>query len=108
MNTGLLLLVWAGALSGQVASGSLSGVVSDQTGAVVGEVRITARNGATGFTRTTLTGTTGQYRLEDLAPGSYTIRAEKTGFLNRDDQLRHPRSQPERAGGPPTEGWSGK
>jgi carboxypeptidase family protein len=76
----ILLLYSASAALAQVASSSLLGVVTDPSAAVVQDVKVTARHEATGFSRTALTGTTGQYRIDDLIPGSYTLTAEKPGF----------------------------
>ena len=64
----------------QVASSSLLGEVKDQLAAQVPGVKVTARNEATGFSRSVLTGDDGSYRLNDLLPGRYTVSAEKQGF----------------------------
>src|SRR5262245_12483267 len=64
----------------QVSSASLLGEAHDETSAVISGVKITARNEATGFSRTTLTDSDGSYRIDDLLPGLYTVSAEKTGF----------------------------
>ena len=74
------ILFTAGAASAQVSSGSLLGVVTDPSAGTVSEVKVTAVNTATGFTRTVQTGDTGQYRIDDLIPGAYTVSAQKTGF----------------------------
>ena len=75
-----LFLATLGPAHAQVASGSLLGVVNDQSSAVVADVKITATHEATGFSRSVLTGSSGQYRIDDLIPGSYTVIAEKAGF----------------------------
>ncbi len=64
----------------QVASSSVLGVVSDQSSAPVEQVKVTARHSATGFSRSGMTGAAGQYRIDDLIPGAYTVTAEKPGF----------------------------
>lgn len=78
----VLLVVFAAALNAQVASGVLLGEVRDQSGALAPGVRITAKNGRTGFSRPALTDNTGTYRIEELLPGGYTVTAEKPGFRN--------------------------
>lgn len=64
----------------QVSSSSLLGVVTDPSGGTVSGVKVTAVSAATDFTRTVQTGDAGQYRIDDLIPGAYTVSAEKTGF----------------------------
>jgi hypothetical protein len=43
-------------------------------------VSITARNNATGFSRTIATNAEGGYRIDDLLPGAYTLTARRAGF----------------------------
>ncbi len=64
----------------QVASATLLGEVRDESSAVAPGVTITARNTATGFTRTAVTGAQGAYRIDELLPGNYTVIATKPGF----------------------------
>src|SRR5438270_624585 len=64
----------------QVASASLLGVVTDQSSAPAPDVKVTATQNSTGFSRTAVTDAAGQYRIDDLIPGAYTIAAEKPGF----------------------------
>jgi hypothetical protein len=79
----LAILLFTAALGtsyAQVASATLLGEVRDQSYAVAPGVTITARNTATGFTRTSVTGAQGSYRIDELAPGNYTVVATKPGF----------------------------
>ena len=78
--TAAILFLSLTAARAQVASASLLGTVDDASAAPVQDVKVTARHQATGFTRTVLTGAAGQYRIDDLIPGSYTVTAEKAGF----------------------------
>ncbi len=59
---------------------SFSGVVSDERGAVIPDARVTARLVATGAERAATTDGEGRYRLVELQPGAYTLRAERAGF----------------------------
>ncbi len=68
------------AVQAQVASSSLLGSITDASSAAVAEVKVTARHEATGFSRTVLSSSAGQYRIDDLIPGTYTVTAEKPGF----------------------------
>jgi hypothetical protein len=62
------------------ATGALTGTVTDPTGAVVGNVAVTATNTDTGQARTATTGTDGTYKIGLLPPGSYRVQFEATGF----------------------------
>ncbi|MET0650107.1 MAG: carboxypeptidase regulatory-like domain-containing protein [Pyrinomonadaceae bacterium] len=59
---------------------SFAGVVSDEHGAVVPGASVTARLAATGAERAATTDGEGRYRLIELQPGAYTLRAERAGF----------------------------
>ena len=76
----ILALVAAFNLAGQVSSGTLVGDVRDESSALVAGVKVTARNNATGYARSNDTGPIGAYQFSGLAPGRYTITAEKPGF----------------------------
>ena len=59
---------------------TISGIVSDSTGAVVAEVAVHAVNTATGERTSAASSADGNYVLPLLKPGSYRVEAEKTGF----------------------------
>jgi len=63
------------------ASGaSLSGAVSDATGAAVPAVALTLRNAGTGAVRQTSSAPNGSYAFDDLPAGMYSFEAEHPGF----------------------------
>ena len=64
----------------QSGSGTLSGRVTDATGANLPGVSLTATNEATGFSRTVVTEGDGTYRFASLPPGSYSVVADLSGF----------------------------
>jgi Carboxypeptidase regulatory-like domain/TonB-dependent Receptor Plug Domain len=74
----LFLVTTAGELLAQ--TGSIGGVVTDPSGAVVGEVKVTATNKATNLSRTTTTSASGIYSIPNLDPGPYSVAVEKQGF----------------------------
>lgn len=80
LRTGILILLANSVVLGQVASGSLSGNVTDPSRGSIAEVKIVARQRTMGFTRTAFTDPSGYYYLPDLAPGEYIVTAEKSGF----------------------------
>ncbi len=75
-----LLLCCACALPLAAQSGSISGTISDGSGAVVPNAKVTAQNTSTNFSRTTSTTGAGNYSLPNLSPGSYTLSIEASGF----------------------------
>ncbi len=75
-----LALVSSSFLSAQTITGTISGDVTDGTGAVVPGATITAQNIGTGETRTATTTSTGSYRIPDLAIGKYKLTATREGF----------------------------
>src|SRR5215813_4071043 len=77
----LLILSSASSLSfGQdiVTKGSISGRVTDSAGAVIPNAKITI-SGQTG-TRAITTDAQGEFEVQNLIPGSYTVKAEQSGF----------------------------
>ncbi|MBI4475335.1 MAG: carboxypeptidase regulatory-like domain-containing protein [Acidobacteria bacterium] len=64
----------------QVSAGAILGTVSDITGAHIPGVTITVTNEGTNQSRQAITNETGNYRVEPLQIGRYTISAELEGF----------------------------
>jgi hypothetical protein len=63
-----------------VLTGSLSGRVTDQTGAVVPGASVAVRNLGTGVSQSAEANRAGLYRFPALMPGSYSITASLKGF----------------------------
>jgi outer membrane receptor protein involved in Fe transport len=76
----LLALAPARALFGQAAGASISGRVTDSTGASIPEAPVTVKNTGTSATRSVTTDAQGRYLVPDLAIGTYEISASKMGF----------------------------
>src|SRR3984893_7037427 len=64
----------------QQTTGAVTGRVVDQQGAAIPGVTVTAKNVATGFTRTDTSDSEGVYRLQALPVGIYEVNAELSGF----------------------------
>jgi hypothetical protein len=62
---------------------TLSGTVSDDSGALIPGATVTARNAEIGLTRTTGTDEHGSYTVSSLPVGSYTLMAGKQGFAKK-------------------------
>src|SRR5438034_6210115 len=70
----------ARAAAAQELRGRITGVVTDNTGAVLPGVTVTAAGPALIQPQTTVTGADGTYRYPALPPGLYTVAFELTGF----------------------------
>jgi len=80
MKTVFCVLTFAAGLWGQSTVGRISGTVTDQSGAVVPGLTVTAQESSTGVRTPTVTQDNGSYVFTSLPPGSYTITVEKSGF----------------------------
>jgi len=73
-------LCFSALLFAQGTGGRILGRIADPTGAVLGTVKVTATNDATGVARSTVSGDSGDYGFPDLPVGTYTLSFELTGF----------------------------
>lgn len=65
------------------ASSSITGTVTDASGAVVQNANVTVENTATHVVSATVTNAAGSYVAADLLPGTYTVTVKKDGFEKR-------------------------
>lgn len=70
----------------QQTSGNINGRITDDQGAAVPGVTVTATNAATGFSRTDVSDGEGLYRLTGLLVGTYDVTADLTGFKKVDNK----------------------
>jgi hypothetical protein len=74
-------LVLAPALTAQIVeTGIITGVVRDNTGAIIVKAHVTVRNDGTGLTTKTATDTQGIFVSPPLNPGNYSVEVEAPGF----------------------------
>jgi hypothetical protein len=66
--------------SAQAPTGIITGTVTDESGAVVPNAKISIINKATDFTRAALANAEGYYSAPALPAGEYEVRCEQTGF----------------------------
>ena len=76
----LLLGLPQPALSQLAGSGTITGTVTDPSGAVVPSADVTIRNTQTGVEQKTQTSDAGIYNAPFLPPGNYEVRIAKAGF----------------------------
>lgn len=80
MKSVFLLVVFCASGVAQISSGSFYGQVLDESGALVSNALVSARQESTGFTRTAASDESGSYRIADLEPGTYSITVERANF----------------------------
>ncbi len=76
----LFVLIGASTSFAQLPTATILGVVKDSSGGVIPSAALTARNVATGQTRTTNSDSDGTYRFSALPVGAYEVRVEHAGF----------------------------
>jgi hypothetical protein len=69
-----------GAISAQTITSSITGTVTDATGAVVPNAKVTATNTGTNVAFNTVSTSDGIYTFPFLPVGNYTVSIENTGF----------------------------
>ena len=75
-----LVLACAGAFA--QANSEVTGIVTDQTGAVVSGAKITLSDPATGITKSTVSDGTGLYDIAGLNAANYNLKVAAKGFEN--------------------------
>src|SRR6476646_4992997 len=76
----LLILIVSGLSQTQAGTGSITGVISDSTGAVVPNATVTLTSKATNQSQTATTSGDGIYRFVLLQPGIYVLKAAAASF----------------------------
>ena len=76
----LVLLISPLGLRAQEFRATLTGQVTDASGAVVAKAQVTATNNETGSVYTAETSDAGVYYIPYVVPGTYTVKASATGF----------------------------
>jgi len=76
---GLFILFATAAANAQFKAG-IQGAVTDNTGGLVPDAKVTLTNTETGRTQETTSSSEGYYRFSALAPGKYTLTIEKAGY----------------------------
>ena len=76
----ILFCVAALPLGAQVTSGTISGRVTDSSGAIIKDASVTISNPANGLSRKVTTSNTGEFSAPNLLPGTYNITVEVPGF----------------------------
>ena len=70
----------AGSLSAQSIYGSIRGLVTDPSSAIVANAKVNLINEGTSIERNATTNTSGEYVFSQVTPGTYTVEVETMGF----------------------------
>src|SRR6266536_2005903 len=76
----VVLFVAIAPVRAQLSRGSLTGVVTDSTAAVIPNAKVTVTNPNTGASWQTFTNANGQYSVPNLPPGPYELTFEAASF----------------------------
>jgi hypothetical protein len=75
-----LIFIGAGALSAQVESGQITGLVTDPSGAVIPGATVTVKNLGTNVVRVETTSSNGTYTVTGLEPATYQVTIQSSSF----------------------------
>jgi hypothetical protein len=77
----IVMLVATGTMFGQAgATGTILGTVTDSSGAIMPNVKVTVTNTGTNVAFRTSTSSAGDFLAPSLEPGTYSVSAEAKGF----------------------------
>lgn len=74
------IALFSTAVFAQEPTGAIEGTVTDPQGSVVQGATVTVRNTATNSTRSATTDDNGRYRVSQLAPGTFEVKASGASF----------------------------
>src|SRR5206468_5106255 len=75
-----LVVLLPAATFAQTGAASLTGIVTDQSGAAIPGATVTATNQATNVDYTAVSNEAGNYTITSVPVGTYVVKAELTGF----------------------------
>lgn len=78
----LIVIVCYWTVYPQSSTGTISGNITDTDNAAISGAAVTAKNVATGFTRTAITDSAGRYRLPSVPTGRYEIDVDAKNFVS--------------------------
>src|SRR5215510_6307047 len=76
----LVLALTATAIAQEETAATISGQVTDSTGAAIVGATVTVTNSTTGVERQVQSNEDGHFVVSPLAPGTYTLTAEQSNF----------------------------
>ena len=86
-------IVRVSSLPSATAGSALSGTITDPSGAVIPGATVTAANSGATLVRSVQTDGRGQFRIDNIAPGSYRLEAQAPGFQKQSSPIEVAASQ---------------
>ena len=83
----------------QSPAGQMGGYVTDPSGAVVVNAKVTVTSSDTGMSRGTVTDSSGHWTVVGLPSGNYKVKLESSGFKTSVNNIRYDSNQPSMFGG---------
>jgi hypothetical protein len=83
----VVLFLTSVSLAQNVVTGGISGTVTDPTGAIVPNAKVSLKSNSTGETQTTVTTSTGLFNFPLLKPGNYSVTIRQTGFRSVEESV---------------------
>ena len=83
----------------QSPAGQMGGYVTDPSGAVVVNAKVTVTSSDTGMSRGAVTGSSGHWTVVGLPSGNYKVKLESSGFKTSVNNIRYDSNQPSMFGG---------
>ena len=82
LATGICLCSFsvASTLGAQQDTATLSGTISDNSGRIIANAKVSIKNESTGASAETQSDSSGKYRVGNLAPGDYVVTVQRDGF----------------------------
>src|SRR4051812_3224380 len=78
----IAMLTASMAVAQSATTGAISGMVTDQTGAVVPNAKITVANTAAATSTEATSDASGEFRVTNLTPGTYTVTVKTANFAD--------------------------
>jgi hypothetical protein len=78
----------------QSPAGQMGGYVTDPSGAVVVNAKVTVTSSDNGMSRSTVTDSSGHWTVVGLPSGNYKVKLESSGFKTSVNNIRYDSSQP--------------
>src|ERR1700740_3099004 len=89
----IFLLASDPAKAQSIVTGAISGTVTDASGAIIADAKVTLTNESTQETQSLSTNQSGVYQFPLLKPGRYSLLVEKEGFRRINQKTEVPLGQ---------------